>query len=152
MSTEVVVERHVQIADFSDRELLQLLVDLGKATSARDMALKIFGEKELEDNEPEIRRQAKCVTMRFVWMKKYGLIDRAETGEWLISAMGESLLNGRLAASVENAITNLKANSSPTLANLVGEKLVGSGDVAGRAMQRELLFQINRRKTRIRGW
>ena len=145
-------EAHVQISDFSDRELLALIADLAPPVSSRDVGIRIFGIKELEDNEPEIAHAARCVTSRFVWMRRYGLLDRNEEGEWLNSAHGEALRMGTLSSPVSNGIANLKENSALALANAVGEKLVGSGVISGRAMQRELTFQINRRRVVVRGW
>jgi hypothetical protein len=145
-------ETHVQISDFSDRELLALITDLGTTVSSREVGIRIFGIKELEDNEPEIAHAARCVTSRFVWMRRYGLLDRNEEGDWLISSHGDALRKGTLSSPVSNGIAKLKENSALALANAVGEKLVGSGVISGRAMQRELTFQINRRRTVVRGW
>ena len=69
---------HVQISDFSDRELLSLINDLRPPVTAREVGVRIFGIKELEENEQEISRVSRCVTARFVWMRRYGLLDRVE--------------------------------------------------------------------------
>lgn len=152
MSTRPEAHDFVQIRDFSDRELLGVISDLGAATvTARDIALRIFGLKELEENEPEIRRVARCVTSRFVWMRRFGLLERNEEGEWLISPAGEALRRGKLSAAVNNGIEKAKDEHALVLAHVVGERLHRSGQVAGQAMQRELQFQILRRRTRLRG-
>jgi hypothetical protein len=143
-------EEHVQIRDFSDRELMAVIADLGNPVSAREVAVRIFGIAELEENELEIRRESRCVISRFVWMRRYGLLERDEEGLWRISNEGEALRKGKLSASVENGIVSAKESSALTLANLVGEKLVGAGVVSGRAMQRELQFQIARRRRNLR--
>jgi hypothetical protein len=141
-------EERVRIADFSDRELLAVIADLGNPVSARTVAVRIFGIAELEENEQEIRRESRCVISRFVWMRRYGLVDRDEDGHWLISNQGEALRTGTIAASVANGIARAKETSVLTLANIVGERLVQTAEVSGRAMQRELQFQIQRRKRR----
>ena len=143
---------HVQIKDFSDRELLAIIAELGNPVAARTVAIKIFGLKESEENEAEIKREARCVTARFTWMRRYGLLDRDEEGEWLISAHGEKLRTGTLTSSVAAGIARAKEDSALALANAVGEKLVGAGVISGRAMQRELTFQINRRRAVVRSW
>jgi hypothetical protein len=143
-------ETRVQISDFSDRELMAVIADLGNPVAAREVALRIFGIAELEENEKEIRRESRCVISRFVWMRRYGLLDRDEEGLWRISNEGEALRRGKVSAAVESGIVKAKESSGLALANLVGEKLVGSGVVSGRAMQRELQFQITRRRTRTR--
>ncbi len=149
--TEQTAER-VQIRDFSDREMLAILVDLNSKTSARMIALRIFGIAELEANEAQIVHAARCVTSRLVWMRRYGLIARHEDGDWFISDEGEALRTGKVAASIEGGINNMKEEASLTLANVVGEKLVVLSEISGRAMQRELVHQINRRRSRLKGW
>lgn len=138
---------HVRIGDYSDRELLGIMADLGGLDIAtRDVALRISGLPELEDNEPEIRHWTKCVGSRFSWMRRYGLVEKAEEkGEWSISETGERLRRAKLGA-VATRIAQADDIAALQLANVVGEKLVVAGMVEGRAMQRELIFQINRRK------
>jgi hypothetical protein len=145
---------HVQIKDFSDRELLHLIADLGNPISPRDLGIRIFAIKELEDNEKEIQRVTRCVRARFVWMRRYGLLDKhpEEKDQWLISPHGEALRKGTLSSQVSNGIKGAKEDSALALANAIGEKLVGSGVISGRAMQRELTFQINRRRAVVRSW
>lgn len=146
-------DEHVQIRDFSDRELLHLIADLGNPISPRDLGVKVFALKETEDNEPEIRRVTRCVIARFTWMRRYGLLDKhEEKGLWVISPHGEALRKGTLTTAASKAIAGTKENSALALANAVGEKLVGSGVISGRAMQRELQFQINRRRVVVREW
>lgn len=141
----------VRISDFSDRELLALVADLGSQVTARDLAIRIFGIAELEENEQEIRRESRCVTSRLSWMRRFGLIERdKESGEWLISAMGEALRKTRVSRAIANGIESADEAASLSLANIVGERLVSSGPVAGQAMQRELQFQITRRRARWR--
>jgi hypothetical protein len=141
-------ETRVQIRDFSDRELMAVIADLGNPVSARQVATRIFGIAELEENEPEIRRESRCVVSRFVWMRRYGLLERNEEGLWQISVEGEALRRGKLSTQVVSGIERAQESSVLALANVVGEKLVSAGVVSGRAMQRELQFQIGRRRRR----
>lgn len=142
-------ESHLQIRDFSDRELLAVIRDAGGKVVAQELAVRIFAPTTPET----VAYYTRCVTSRLVWMRRYGLIEReAETGEWQISGQGERLRAGTLSESMETRIVNLGEDNSLALANTVGEKLVVSGEIAGRAMQRELVHQINRRRARLRGW
>ena len=144
---------HVQISDFSDRELMAIIAGMTQPVSVREVASQIFGVADDEDHSQEMRHLARCVVSRFSWMKRYGLLDRDEEKLWSISPEGEALRKGRLAATVENGIKNGKASSALALANVVGEKLVGqTKGASGLAMRRELQFQLTRRRTIERGW
>jgi hypothetical protein len=144
---------HVQISDFSDRELMAVIAGMTQPVSAREVASRIFGVADIEEHSQEMRHYARCVISRFAWMKRYGLIDRDEEGLWSISPEGEALRNGRLASAVESGIRNGKESSALALANIVGERLVGaSKGASGLAMRRELQFQLTRRRSIERGW
>lgn len=142
-------ETTLRIRDFSDREILALFFDLGGKAPAREVALRIFDRRE---DDEEVSHLTRCVTSRLVWMRRYGLIDRAEDGDWQVSATGEALRKGRVPDSISGGIYRMDENNSLDLANVVGVKLVAAGEITGRAMQRELAHQINRRRSRLRGW
>jgi hypothetical protein len=138
---------HIRISDYSDRELLGIMFDLagtGVVTS-RELAVRLFAIPDLEDKEEEAKHATKCAGTRLSWMKRFGLVEHGENkGEWQISVAGDQLRRARLRGTVSNGIASTDA--ALDLANVVGEKLVKAGKVEGRAMQRELTFQIGRRK------
>jgi hypothetical protein len=151
-ASERIAERgadRLRIADFSDREILALFLDMGGAAAAREMAQRVFGLGDGDDNLPHYTR---CVTSRFVWMRRYGLVDRADDGRWQISPAGVALRTSQVPEALVNQIDRMGENRSLDLAHTVGVKLVDAGEIQGRAMQRELTHQINRRRTRLRGW
>jgi len=138
---------HITIADYSDRELLAIMFDLAGtgAVSSRELAVRLFAIPDIEDNTAQIKHAVKCAGVRLSWMKRYGLVEKGEEkGEWQISVAGDALRRSKLRASVSTNIA--QTDAALDLANAVGEKLVKAGRVEGRAMQRELTFQINRRK------
>lgn len=149
MSSTVATEQRLRIRDFSDREILALFADVGGKAPAREVALRVFG---LREDDEAVKHSTRCVTSRLCWMRRYGLIDRAEDGDWLVSAMGEQLRRGRVPESMATGIDRMEETKGLDLANVVGIKLLGAGEVTGRAMQRELTHQINRRRSRNRGW
>lgn len=141
-------ERHLQIRDFSDRELLAVISDAGGVVTAAELAVRIFAPAD-----GELPHLARCVTSRLVWMRRYGLILREESGPgWQISPQGEALRAGQVAQAVAGGIERLGDDSMLTLGHLVGLKLVAAPEIAGRAMQRELTHQINARRARLKGW
>jgi hypothetical protein len=138
---------HITISDYSDRELLAIMFDLagtGVVTS-RELAVRLFAIPDLEDNTDQIKHATKCAGTRLSWMKRFGLVETGDNkGEWQISIAGDQLRRSRLRSTVSTGIAQTEA--ALDLANAVGEKLVKAGQIEGRAMQRELTFQINRRK------
>ena len=142
-------ERTLKISDFSDREILAIIRDAGGSAAASEVAIRIFAPG---DDKVLLFHYTRCVTSRFVWMRRYGLLTRADDGGWEISVQGERLRAGSLSTTLESGITRLSEDNSLALANTVGEKLVYAGEIAGRAMQRELAHQVNRRRARLRGW
>jgi hypothetical protein len=138
---------HIRISDYSDRELLGVMFDLagtGVVTS-RELATRLFAIPEGEDFAELTKHATKCAGTRLSWMKRYGLVESGDKlGEWQISVAGDQLRRAKLRGAVSSGIA--QTDAALDLANAVGEKLVKAGKVEGRAMQRELTFQINRRK------
>lgn len=139
----------LHIRDFSDRELLYSMLDESRdgIVGSRRLAIRIFGLEESEENENIIRYYTRCVSSRFAWMRRYGMVERGETqGTWVISATGAALLAASLPRALEQRLDDIEDERALALANKVGLKLVSASDVASTAMRRELSFQIERRK------
>jgi len=138
---------HIRISDYSDRELLGIMFDLNGTgmVTTRELALRLFAIPDLEENTDRITHARKCAGARLSWMKRFGLIEKGdEPGEWMISVEGDKLRRSKLRQTIAQGISGTDA--ALDLANAVGEKLVAASPIEGRAMQRELTFQINRRK------
>lgn len=144
----------VRIRDFSDRELLGVIADLagangrtGTVVEARDVALRVFGVTPNARNESDIAYFTKCVTARFTWMRRFGLLDKGEAaGEWYLSREGNALRRARLQRAVDVGIASSKDETMLALANVTGERMLHARPVEAKAMERELRFQIERRK------
>lgn len=139
----------LQIRDFSDRELLAIFLDMGQMTSARELAQRVWG---LEDGHEDLPHATRCVTSRLVWMRRYGLVRREDDGSWAISETGVKLRTTQTSQAVAVGIDRMNEDGVLDLANTVGLKLVNAGEIHGRAMQRELVHQIGKRRARLRGW
>jgi hypothetical protein len=144
---------HVQISDFSDRELLAIMLDLGGEVTPTDLAARIYGWKDIEGEDKEVvTRGKRCVSSRLAWMRRFGLVESWVEVEppklrtWKVSIPGSQMLGARLPAGTVNALDRLTDTYDLTLANVIGEKLVKAGQISGTAMRRELQFQIARRK------
>lgn len=143
----------VQIRDYSDRELLAIMLDLGGEVSTPDLAARIYGWGAIEsEDKNKVAHGRRCVTSRLIWMRRYGLVESRVEGKpiklrtWKVSNPGKSMLQAALPPAIERGITSASDTLGLTLANRIGERLVGAGQITGTAMRRELQFQIARRK------
>lgn len=143
---------HVQLSDYSDREILAMMLDLSEQgdITVRDLAIRVYGWTQIErDTEQDkVGHGIRCCTSRMAWMRRFGLVEKGEEkGQWLISKMGRSLVSSRMQENVTLAIRNTPDHRVLDLAHLVGVRMVEASDpYAGIAMRRELQHQIQRRK------
>jgi hypothetical protein len=145
-------ERLLRIADFSDREILAIMADIadgaGEVTTG-DLALRVFGLKETTADAEILEHAALCVRSRLAWMRRYGLVEKGEkVGIWYISEAGKRLRFAKLGRSFSMAISHTPSESVLEMAHQVGERMLNVTEIEGRAMQRELTWQINRRRRR----
>jgi hypothetical protein len=141
---------HVQIKDFSDREIIGIMADLTNSpdhpvVTTRDMAIRIFGLGD-EVNTEQLSHAQKCVTARLTWMRKFGLIEKVQKGEWVLSHEGRLLRFTSLNRSLEKALEYAPRPMMLELTHEVAEKMLRADEVVSRAMQREFQFQVQRRK------
>jgi hypothetical protein len=143
----------VQIRDYSDREILMMMLDIGGKgwITTLSLATRIYGWKpeEITPENEAIDHGSRCVTSRLAWMKRVGLVEKGDDpGNWSISSAGQSMVGFELSRPIETALMRVSDTGGLALANRVGEKLVKAGEITGTAMRRELQFQITRRKRR----
>lgn len=143
----------VRIRDYSDRELLAIVGDLarangnpGGAVEARAVAVRVFGVKDTPRNEEDLSYFSKCVTARFTWMRRFGLLEKGEhVGEWFLSEKGNAYRRAKLTRAIESQIASMD-DELIALAHAVGDRMVKADDVGATAIRREILFQAERRK------
>ena len=137
---------NVQLRDYSDREILAIMLDLGGEVGPLPLTARIYGWSAIQADDPGTRSHGiRCVTSRLSWMRRFGLVARDED-VWVVSDEGKRLMKAQLSQVVERAMARDLDDASLVLANRVGEKLVKAGEITGTAMRRELQFQITRRK------
>lgn len=148
---------HVQIGDFSDREIMLMILDLGGDVSVSDLAARVYGWGPMDvEDKAKVAHGHRCVTSRLVWMRRYGLteswveVEAPKKRSWKVSGEGKLMLQASIGRSVSETISAGPDSHGLTIAHLCGEKLVTAGSVTGQAMRRELLYQIKRRK-RVKG-
>jgi hypothetical protein len=149
-----VQSEHVRLADFSDRELMEVLVDLGGGSgdgvTAMEIAQRCFGFTQKQADDPKFSHDLqyfmRCVGARFGWMKRFGIVEKVGRTHWRISARGQAFRTATLSAGARNGIDNAGEDMVLALANRIGEKLYTSDDIAATAMRREFMHHVQRRK------
>lgn len=144
---------NVQIRDYSDRELLAIMLDLGGEVSSPDLAARVYGWGAIEsEDKGKVAHGRRCVTSRLIWMRRFGLVESWVAVEspkvrtWKVSPVGIQLRQAKLGRAVDNAISNSPDAQMLEMANLVGERFYRGSSVARTAMRRELQFHIARGK------
>jgi len=138
----------LQISDFSDREIVSVMGDLGGGleVAASELAQRIFGLNGNDDEDVRLHA-TRCVTARLTWMRRYGLVDKGEEkGMWVASEWGKSLRYTTLGRSLSSALSNTPENSLLELTHQVSDRMLRAGQIPARAMRREIQHQIKRRK------
>jgi hypothetical protein len=145
----------VQIRDFSDREILLMMLDLGGDVATLALAQRIYGwnQDEVADvKNDDVTRGCRCVSSRLTWMRRFGLVesmievDPPHARSWQVSAPGKTMVGFTLPNVVESTMMRMSDSADLVLANRLGERLVKAGEITGTAMRRELQFAITRRK------
>jgi len=135
---------NARIRDYSDREILGIIVDAGGVVTASELATRIFA---VSGDGDEAKHAARCCVSRLAWMKRFGLVKKGEEkGEWELTNEGRLLRGAKLGRAMSSAIHNVQDGSMMVMAHEVGERLLRARPVAKTAMRRELQFQILRGK------
>jgi hypothetical protein len=135
-----------RIQDYSDREILGIIVDAGGIVTAQELAARIFAVDAERDGDAA-KHAARCCVSRLAWMKRFGLVEKGEAkGEWELTGEGRALRSAKLGRAMSSAIHNVQDGSGMVLAHEIGLRLVRARPVARTAMRRELMHQILRGK------
>lgn len=144
----------VRISDYSDLELMEVIHDLGYKhkngnvgnVRTEDISRRLFGNVT---KRSEVLRYANmCVTSRMNWMRRFGFIEKVEDtkGQWRLSDAGEELRSSKIPQRMTTLLDQTQDRHMLSLANHVGQLALHTGDVAFRAMERQLRFNIIQRK------
>lgn len=134
--------RSLRLADFSDEEVLALLVDLA------DNEGWVSSETYAESVQLPIQN----VGSRLSWLRRWGVVERdarpgvPTRGFWRLTEMGEAVVQARFSKSQQNAFSSL---SDPQLLrameSLAGQYEAASFSVAN-LVRRRFLYSTYRRK------
>lgn len=136
----------LKLEDYADHELLALFHDnsdgSGFATSA-DVA------EQLGHAGQDLKRATQNVAIRFSWLKRYGVMARAETTReidgrtrrvhgWRLTPVGEQLVTSSLRKAQADAIEALGEERLMALARAFGHRFATADGAVAKMMQRQM--------------
>jgi DNA-binding IclR family transcriptional regulator len=112
---------HLRLEDVSDRYLLEVLAtvqtDVEEGASSEDIAAEIG---------LDVQYPKRCVSSRFVWLRRYGVVDRdAETGKWRFTEDGLKLFRSGLRARERERFASMDEASLAAVTTEVANRLGG---------------------------
>lgn len=132
---------HLTLYDYSDRELLLRMIDLGDAggwVSVYDLADAL---------EIDHKRPGQCVGVRMGWMRRYGATERKESvPEWRPTRMGRALATGDLDRVQREVLDGLEPEQMLTLTRTLTTRYRRVGATAAHLMRREWTAGTHGRK------
>lgn len=148
--------KSLKLMEFSDRELLLILDDVsdgeGYAT-AKDVAEKL----RLDHPHPD-----RCVSMRFVWLTKYGALEKEQerddegnllwtgnglpkhTQRWRMTAMGRAMATGQLTQRQQEQLGRITDDRMLMLTRYVTQRARSADSTAAKLVQREWRHSMGR--------
>jgi len=130
------------LLDYSDRELLLLVMDLSDAdkdgfTSSHQIAdaLGVEGEHRLNS-----------VGSRMAVLRRIGAVERdfnapkSHTARWTVTPMGRLLASGSLTASLQKSLDGLKPEQMLLAARVVARTYRTAPETAGMMLRREMRY------------
>lgn len=103
---------------FGDRELLYVVHDLADKEGWVD-ASSVANRLAITHENP-----TRCVVGRFVWMRKFGVMERNEEdgSKWRLTEQGEKVRRGTLTKAASKAIEGLGAEQLVVATDMLGRR------------------------------
>ena len=134
--------QHLTLLDYSDRELLNLMLDEGDAqgwVESPELARVLGMAKD----------HAGSVGQRLGWMRRYGATERKEgTREWRPTPMGRALALGDLTPEQQEMFEHLDPEQLLMLTRQLTRRYSRVGDTAAHLIRREWRYGTHGRKFR----
>jgi hypothetical protein len=137
--------RRLRLEDFSDRELLALVADhedgegwAGSLVVAQAIWPKYGAE------EPERARAS--VARRFSWLRRWGVMEKGNSGLWRLTEDGRLLVEGRLSASQAADLADLGDEQLMSLGYAMADRYQVAGEVPAILFRRAMQFATYRRR------
>lgn len=128
--------------DRTDREVLLIIKDVAVGGEARTS--DVCDYLRIPENNGKDRAS---VRQRLAWMKKYGWLDYNETDQsWSLTDVGKAVADGRLRASLEKTLSDLKPGERVLIMRGIVNGLFENGNApVGTLVRREFLHHYSKR-------
>lgn len=137
--------RTLRLEDFSDRELLALVADHEDSEGWADslhVAQAIWPKYGTE--EPERARAS--VARRFSWLRRWGVMEKGDSGLWRLTRDGRLLAEGRLSEGQRRSVTDLDDEQLMSLGYAMADRYQEAGETPAILFRRAMQFATYRRR------
>ena len=134
-------QRGLALMEFSDRELMNLMIDYQDDSGwveVQQFALAVgLGD------DPHASR---CVAQRFVWMRRYGVMERHKTdAKWRLTPAGRKIALGALSESEKATLRNLTSEQLMEATTVLTGRYKRAGNTPSTMMRRAWQHGTGRR-------
>jgi len=106
-------------SDYSDRELLMLIVDL------RDERGVCTSTQIAEALDPDAKHPTQCVGIRLGWMRRYGVVEYVQQNGhpagWCLTSSGERMAHAGLKGTARRLLESLPPEQGAEAAMMLGD-------------------------------
>lgn len=165
MPTKIEPKARLTLVDFSDRDLLGLLIDAldpdGWASS--EAISNLPGLKFLREGHP---RPVQCVGSRLGWLWRYGAIEREQmrdehgtkvyiagdksrpklTQRWRLTPLGEAMVKGSLTKAQQAQLEGMGMDKMLSVTRWLGRSAIHAPDLARTLTIREFRYSTSDRR------
>jgi hypothetical protein len=133
----------LRLEEFSDRELLALIVDL------RNPKGVVTSLEIAEQLDPDAENPVSCVGIRLGWLRRYGVVERVDDGDgpgWRLTSKGEQVAHAGLRRTLENALDTLPPEQGMEAALMLGRLYQRSGFTEATMIRRGWQYASKRKQ------
>ena len=120
----------LSLMDFSDRELLNVILDHEDANGY------VTSEQLLEGIGLNHKHAKSCVGIRLAWMRRYGVVDRHEKRGWTLTSVGRKIALGALSDDEKKVLRNLTSEQLMEATRVLTGRYSRVGATASTMMRR----------------
>lgn len=140
----------LRLVDFSDRELLALVVDLEGEEGwvpTESIARTIWPQRTSPD---DLMHAKASVGTRFAWLKRWGVVEggrqNGSAAAWRLTGQGRALVLGRLSQRTQEAVEGAGDDSLMHLGYALAERYIVASGAGAVVMRRAMQFAHERKR------
>lgn len=143
---------NLKLENYSDREILHLIDDLGDEqgwVSIGDLAQRIgiVGGSGMSDKQKEMHAR-RCVAIRLGWIKRLsGTVERTSMGgEWRLTQSGTQVVTAKIASAASNSLDQMSEASLLHALDIVSRRYNRAAPGAANLMRREWAYGTHKNR------